>query len=256
MSGGSATPFTVALPPSASCSGDTATDGYHVYSYLVKKGTDVADVRFVVAPSVGYGIVDDGGSYYGAVNTAIKTGEIVEVPNNFAWAPLIKGKGGNLPLSQLLYSGSRGVWETGLACADTHGTLTNDWNAEVTFLADAEDPAGFVWKVDAPGSTGGAPAGGSGANNPSATASTGANSNGRDNGTGGSSSTGAHPTGGGRRSSGTTSASATASHPSTTASSTDDDAGSSDLPLIGIVAAGLIVVGAGLVGFRRLRRTR
>ena len=40
-SGGSSTPFTVVLPANASCSGDTAHDGYHVYSYLVPRGTDL-----------------------------------------------------------------------------------------------------------------------------------------------------------------------------------------------------------------------
>ncbi len=29
------------LPAQAACDGDTATDGYHVYSYLVPEGTDL-----------------------------------------------------------------------------------------------------------------------------------------------------------------------------------------------------------------------
>ena len=37
-SGASTTQFTVTLPPQAACDGDTASDGYHVYSYLVPKG--------------------------------------------------------------------------------------------------------------------------------------------------------------------------------------------------------------------------
>ena len=37
-SGGSSTPFTVALPANASCPADTAHHGYHVYSYLVPEG--------------------------------------------------------------------------------------------------------------------------------------------------------------------------------------------------------------------------
>ena len=45
LSGGSTTPFTVALPTNAACSGDTATDGYHVYSYLVPEGTDVSTLN-------------------------------------------------------------------------------------------------------------------------------------------------------------------------------------------------------------------
>ena len=43
-SGGSTTPFTVALPAQAACDGDTATGGYHVYSYLVHQGTALSTV--------------------------------------------------------------------------------------------------------------------------------------------------------------------------------------------------------------------
>ncbi len=87
-SGGSSTPFTVALPPRAACPGDTAHDGYRVYSYLVPKGTDLSSVTFVEYPSTGYGLVF-GGRYYGAVNTALHTGQIIGIPNDFEWGALV-----------------------------------------------------------------------------------------------------------------------------------------------------------------------
>lgn len=152
-SGGSASLFTVALPARASCSGDTAHDGYHVYSYLVRKGTDLSTVRFVQGPSAGYGIVNTTSTYYGAVNTAFKTGQIVGVPNDFTWGSLVRSGGGPLALSQLLYYGTTGVWETGLACATAHGAVANDWNTQVTFDADAGDAHGFDWTVDPAAST-------------------------------------------------------------------------------------------------------
>jgi hypothetical protein len=139
-SGSSSTPFTVALPPRAACPGDTAHDGYRVYSYLVPKGTDLSSVTFVDDPSTGYGLVD-GGRYYGAVNTAIHTGQIIGIPNDFEWGALVS----HVPLSVLLDGPSRGMWETGLACADARGTVSNAWNAQVAFVAHPGDAGGFGW---------------------------------------------------------------------------------------------------------------
>src|ERR1700694_4793345 len=62
-SGGSTTPFTVTLPAGSACSGDTANHGFHVYSYLVKKGVDVTTVTFINFPSMGFGFVDNAGTY-------------------------------------------------------------------------------------------------------------------------------------------------------------------------------------------------
>ena len=146
-SGGSEAPFTVSLPAQAACDGDTATHGYHVYSYLVPQGTALSGVTFESFPSVGFGIVDNTGTYYGPVNTAIGTGQIVSIPNNFEWGPLVSD--GGVTLAQLLYTGSgkkaTGVWETGLACANSSGTLVDNWNIQVSFLASATDPNGFTW---------------------------------------------------------------------------------------------------------------
>lgn len=144
-SGASTTEFTVALPAGASCAGDTAHHGYHVYSYLVRSGSDLAAVRFVEQPSTGYGIFDTTHTYYGAVDTALTTGQIVEIPNDFEWGSLVTSDGGPVPLSALLYSGSSGVWETGVLCANTNGVPTNDWNAQVTFTASRS--GAFTWSA-------------------------------------------------------------------------------------------------------------
>ena len=63
-SGASTTPFTVTLPANAACDGDTANSGYHVYSYLVHKGTNVTPVTFVgnSPPAQSFGIVNMPGS--------------------------------------------------------------------------------------------------------------------------------------------------------------------------------------------------
>jgi hypothetical protein len=144
-SGGSSTPFTVVLPANASCSGDTAHDGDHVYSYLVPRGTALSTVTFIGFPSKGYGLVGSTGRYYGAVNTAVDTGQIIGIPNDFVWGKLVKSDGGAVALTTLVDGPSHGVWEAGIACATTHGRLADHWNTPVTFTADARDAHGLAW---------------------------------------------------------------------------------------------------------------
>lgn len=142
-SGGSATQFSVALPANAACTGDTANDGYHVYSYLVPVGTTITAITFTTHPSTGLGLVNNSGLYYGPVNTAITTGQIIGIPTNFEWGPLLSD---GATLASLLYTGgTSGEWDAGLACANSSGTLTDYWNIEVNFTASSSDPAGFVW---------------------------------------------------------------------------------------------------------------
>jgi len=149
-SGGSTTQFSIALPANSVCSGDTATDGYHVYSYLVQVGTSITGISFTSHPSEGLGLVNNTGVYYGPVNTAITTGQIISVPSNFEFAPLLTD---GASLSTLLYSGTSGVWDAGLACANSSGVLTDYWNTEVTFSASDSDSDGFVWSVGPPAAT-------------------------------------------------------------------------------------------------------
>ena len=136
-SGGSTTQFTVTLPANAACSGDTASDGYHVYSYLIPEGTDLSTVKFVGSPSTGFGFVNTLGVYYGAANTAVTTGQIVSIPADFEWGPLVSID--KVPLASLLYTGgTSGAWEAGIACANTNGALSDNWNTPITFTASDE----------------------------------------------------------------------------------------------------------------------
>jgi hypothetical protein len=146
-SGKVGTPFTVALPANAACPGDTAHSGYHVYSYLVPAGTNLAAVSFVNFPSKGYGLVDQYGKYYGAINTAEKTGQIIGIPNDFEWGPLVTSDGGRIPIASLVGGANHGVWEAGIACADTHGVLAASWNTQVTFSESAHTASGLSWRA-------------------------------------------------------------------------------------------------------------
>jgi hypothetical protein len=139
-SGGSATPYGVILPAGASCPGDTAHDGYHVYSYLVPAGTTPTDVSFKTGlPGKWFGYIADG-AYYGAINTAESTGQINGLPTSFTWSRLT-------PADLFTHGAHTATWEGGIACADTHGVVTDYWNSEVVFTADPSDPGGFTWKV-------------------------------------------------------------------------------------------------------------
>jgi hypothetical protein len=138
--GSSSTMFTVALPANASCPADTAHHGYHVYSYLVPLGTELSAVKFIDFPSKGYGL-DANGRYYGAINTALGTGQIIGIPNDFEWGRLAR----SVPVSTLVGGPSHGVWEAGIACATTRGALARYWNTQVTFTAAAGDAHGFTW---------------------------------------------------------------------------------------------------------------
>jgi len=154
-SGGSQTPFTVTLSPNpatpnvpAACTGDTASDGYLVYSYMVPEGTSPTWVNYLTGqPSRGYALLSPPHTELGPINTAATTGEIINIPNTLEFAPL---RSIGITLDQLLYSdgNTSGVWETGIACA-LHGVVTDYWNTEVTLTASASDPEGFVWSATA-----------------------------------------------------------------------------------------------------------
>jgi hypothetical protein len=253
-SGASTTEFTVALPANAACAGDTAHQGFHVYSYLVRRGTDLSAVTFVNYPSAGYGIVDTTGTYYGVVNTAISTGQIIGIPNDFKWAPLVTTDGGSVALSQLLYSGTTGVWETGIACADTHGKLSADWNTEITFSASSNDPHGFTWSTvpagtsptGATGATG--TAGSTGGTGPTTASTTGSATSGQ-----GTNSVGTHSGPGSKDKNSSNGAHSSAAGPAAGAiGAGKGSTGVSDLAWAGIAAAVVAAAGAGLLLVRRV----
>ena len=155
-SGSASKLFSVTLPARAACAGDTPTGGYHVYSFLVQSGTDVSTLTFLPNPSVGYGLIDNTGSYYGPANTATGTGQIIGIPNNFEWSKLTASNGFGLPLSTVLYRGTSGVWDTGIACVNKDGQVSDYWTTEVTFTASASAPCRFTWAA-VPGVPTGAP---------------------------------------------------------------------------------------------------
>jgi hypothetical protein len=146
-SGGSSTEYGVQLPSGAKCPGDSAHDGYRVYSYLIPKGVSLTSLRVTgdlpfrgLAGYPYYGYVVADGTYYGGVDTDEDTGQVAALPPAFTWA--------RLTTSDLFADGVKSaVWEGGIACATADGTVTNYWNSEIEFTASASDPGGFTWTV-------------------------------------------------------------------------------------------------------------
>ena len=145
-SGGSAQVFTLELPRGAACRGPRR-EGSVVYSYLVPVGTVVTNVTFSSIPSRGFGLVDaPSGKYYARKHTEPSTGRVRSLPN-FEWARTF-GPNGRAPTKgHLLYSGSSGTWDGGIACVDSTGHVTDSWNVRVMFLANHADANGFSWCV-------------------------------------------------------------------------------------------------------------
>jgi hypothetical protein len=151
-------PWYVDLPGRASCPGDTATGGYHTFSYVepVHGGTAPGDITYTPGGPrpPGTTLVDPGGSPYVAVNTSIATsprgpGPVVNPPE-FSWSPYVGSFGASGLAAQkagdVLYAGT---WNIGIACANAEGVTTNYWNAQVR-LSEPTANDDFRWTVVSP----------------------------------------------------------------------------------------------------------
>ena len=166
--GGSAQKFTLGLPTTTSiadCSGDSATKGFKVWSYVIPApntsasvpatatqiDTAVSSIDFLNGLGTKYYALVNASGPYGPVDTAVNTGQITSVPLDFTWDALAQVLGGGPAL--LAHAGPGGVYEVGLACTDVTHKVTDFWNVAVTFKSSAADPDGFVWTTSGPGST-------------------------------------------------------------------------------------------------------
>ncbi len=145
-SGGSATEYGVELPGGAKCPGDTAHDGYRVYSYLIPKGVSLPSLTVRgETPFRGqaghpyFGFIAFGAEYE-AINTDDNTGEIATLPWEFTWSRLTP--------ADLFPKGEKSaVWNGGIACATADGVVTDYWNTEIEFTVSSSDSGGFTWRV-------------------------------------------------------------------------------------------------------------
>ena len=145
-SGGGATPFSLRLPPGASCPGDSANDNYRVQTFVVPAADDPAALTYESQKPAG-----DGRWALYDVNTT----PYVQVLTEVASAP---GQPGRItPLSQLRFAvfppGTfpDGRYRIGVACTQWSDTVQY-WDTEIDVVADpgadpAEDPAQLRWAV-------------------------------------------------------------------------------------------------------------
>jgi hypothetical protein len=159
-SGGSATAFTVSLPAQAACSGDTATDNYLVYGFLVPAPSSgqtlTAELQAIPNWATGdgtgyYPLVSTSDGQWEKINTAPTTGEIISIPNDFTFENLNKLLV-NASLAPLVSStpGSTANYDIGIACANASNVLSDYWSEPVTVSQSSSDSNGFVWATGAP----------------------------------------------------------------------------------------------------------
>ena len=106
--GGSTTPFTVTLPKNAPppLHRGHRQEGLHRLQLPGPPGNQSHLGQLLGrVPVAGYGLVAPPHTYYGAANTAQGTGEIIGIPNNLEWGPLVTSFG--VPLKSLLYAGGK-----------------------------------------------------------------------------------------------------------------------------------------------------
>lgn len=146
--GGSQSTWTFKLSTPANCSGDSATGGYFVYSYVTPVANAPSSLSFdptngpsQPAGSFAYPLVDTTGSPYISHNTAVNTGQVIDFPAlAFNWAVFsIDGTTGPAALPA-------GDYNVGIACAK-NGVIDNWWNSVLTFTASNTDPNGETWQV-------------------------------------------------------------------------------------------------------------
>lgn len=139
--------FVFQLSPSGACSGDSATGGYHWFSFLEAPGTDLASLTLVnglVSP--GNGLYDntsssgqlDGNNH----NTEVKTGNI-PIATNPSQAYSWRTTQGHVSGRVLIPSGhTTASYLTGIACFDSAGKVSDYWAAGVTFAGTS---SAFTW---------------------------------------------------------------------------------------------------------------
>ncbi len=147
-SGTGDTVWSIKLPPGASCSGDTAIDNFHVFTYVVPASVDPGTLKFGSGgpennPATEFPLVDDGGSPQIALNTGIGTGQ-VPVPA----LPRMKWANPPTPFDSSLIPPA--TYNVGIACADGAGAKDKFWNVQETFSGDPTVATGdnaFAWSV-------------------------------------------------------------------------------------------------------------
>jgi hypothetical protein len=156
--GGSATPFALVPPAGASCTGDSATDGYRVQSYMVPASVDPSTLTFDSTGPVPQG---SGAGLRMPLFSSTET-PFVDATTALATTP---GGGGLLtglpPFSFSAFGANgpafvpAGTYNVGIACTLGNASATQQdrfWNVPISIVVDPTDaPSGITWSLaDAP----------------------------------------------------------------------------------------------------------
>jgi predicted phage tail protein len=142
--GGSSTQFTLAVPVGAACTGDSATGGYRVQSFIVPAATDLSLLTFnnsgPVLPGAAAGFkapLYSNSSPFTNKNTAVNTGFLPSIPL-FDFGVFLPG---DIPA---------GDYSVGLACSNNANGIPLDkyWSVGLTFATNVSDsPAQVTWTL-------------------------------------------------------------------------------------------------------------
>lgn len=148
--GGSATAFALSPPLGAACSGDSATGGFRVQTYMVPSSVDPGTLTFGLAGPLPAGsgtnyrqpLFTSAGSSWVNKTTGVTTGQLIGLPVlSFAWVADVGG---------ITYLPA-GTYNVGFACTNGGASATQldrYWNTQLTIAASAADvPAGLAWTV-------------------------------------------------------------------------------------------------------------
>ncbi|MGZ4770056.1 MAG: hypothetical protein ACXVLX_15420 [Ilumatobacteraceae bacterium] len=144
-SGVQTTPFALVPPAGAACSGDSATGGYRVNSYIVPASVDPGTLQWdsngptpqVTGANLSEPLFSSSNTPFVNATTAVSTGQLTGLPP-FSFA--VFGASGPAVVPA-------GTYNVGLACTLGPKSSTQEdkyWNVQMTFGADAN---GLTWTV-------------------------------------------------------------------------------------------------------------
>jgi hypothetical protein len=147
----STTPFEILLPNgNSSCTGNTASNGFLVDSYLADNsmvpnpGTIVYQGANGPTETNVFPLIEQGGSpSYEGVNTTSTGGVFLPVPT-FDWTAYFGNFGSSSTSGLPIYPGT---FNLGISCATSTGAADNFWNVQIQFAASTTDPNQFTWTV-------------------------------------------------------------------------------------------------------------
>jgi hypothetical protein len=154
-SGGSSTDFTLKLPSSPTCTGDSPNAGYRVQSYMVPSSVDPTTLKF-----------DNNGPTPQATKTNFREPlfDVNTIPYVNAQTAAATSPGGPGPIINIptfnfkVYSPGdipAGTYNVGIACTlgppTSNTQLDKYWNVQMTFAtSSADSPAQVTWTAQAP----------------------------------------------------------------------------------------------------------